>query len=293
MTADENNIQLLGLNDKTHKGLDGEVLMYDSLKEVNASSQAVRIGYNAILHCRQGRIQIELADHRQVNVRQGQMLLLPANKLVQPMMVSTDVDAGVLLVSDRVLKSALGKQVSIWNKAMYMEEIYVLDGGPWMEGIKNFSKTIFKSGELRLRNEIVLAFMRMMGLMLCEALTRQTELSDTDADSTGNEKAIFNRFLTLLAKEPNKRQRVSYYASRLNISSKYLSTVCRRVSDKSPLRWITESVMEECYMLLMTTDLSVKEISNRMGFPNSSFFGQFFREQAGMTPIEYRNRREK
>ena len=293
MIVDENNMQQLGLNDETHKGLDGEVLMYDSLKEVNASSQAVRIGYNAILHCRQGRIQIELGDHRQVNVRQGQMLLLPANKLVQPMMVSTDVDAGVLLVSDRVLKSALGKQVSIWNKAMYMEEIYVLDGGAWLEGFKNFSKTIFKSGELRLRDEIVMAFLRMMGLMVCEALARQTVLNDTVADSTGNEKAIFNRFLTLLAKEPNKRQRVSYYASRLNISPKYLSTVCRRVSDKSPLRWITESVMEECYMMLMTTDLSVKEISNRMGFPNSSFFGQFFREQAGMTPIEYRNRREK
>ena len=293
MTVDENNMQQLGLNDETHKGLDGEVLMYDSLKEVNASSQAVRLDYNAILHCRRGRIQIELADHQQIHVRHGQMLLLPANKLVQPMMVSTDVDAGVLLVSDRVLKSALGKQVSIWNKAMYMEEIYVLDGGPWMEGIKNFSMTIFKSGELRLRDEIVMAFLRMMGLMVCEALARQTEQSDTDADSTGNEKAIFNRFLTLLTKEPNKRQRVSYYASRLNISSKYLSTVCRRVSDKSPLRWITESVMEECYMLLLNTDLSVKEISNRMGFPNSSFFGQFFREQAGMTPIEYRNRSEK
>lgn len=286
-------MQQLGLNDEAHKGLDGEVLMFDSLTEVNASSQAVRLDYNAILHCRQGRIQIELADHRQVNVRQEQMLLLPANKLVQPMMVSTDVDASVLLVSDRVLKSALGKQVSIWNKAMYMDEIFVLSGGPWMEGIENFSKTIFKSGRLMLRDEVVMAFIRMLGLMVCEELAKQTEQSDTDAAPTGNEKAIFNSFLTLLAQEPNKRQRVSYYADRLNISSKYLSTVCRRVSDKSPLRWITESVMEDCYALLTNTDLSVKEISNRLGFPNSSFFGQFFREQAGMTPVEYRNRREK
>ena len=41
-------------------------------------------------------------------------------------------------------------------------------------------------------------------------------------------------------------------------------------------------------LLLKDTDLSVKEISNRLGFPNSSFFGQYFREQAGMTPMAYR-----
>lgn len=41
-------------------------------------------------------------------------------------------------------------------------------------------------------------------------------------------------------------------------------------------------------MLLKDTDLSVKEISNRLGFPNSSFFGQYFREQTGVTPVEYR-----
>jgi transcriptional regulator GlxA family with amidase domain len=46
--------------------------------------------------------------------------------------------------------------------------------------------------------------------------------------------------------------------------------------------------MQDCYALLKGTDLSIKEISNRMGFPNSSFFGQYFREQAGMTPMEYR-----
>jgi AraC-like DNA-binding protein len=85
-----------------------------------------------------------------------------------------------------------------------------------------------------------------------------------------------------------KRQQVSYYADKLNISPKYLSTVCKKVSGKNPMRWITEYVMQDCYALLKSTDLSIKEISNRLGFPNSSFFGQYFREQAGMTPMEYR-----
>jgi AraC-like DNA-binding protein len=83
---------------------------------------------------------------------------------------------------------------------------------------------------------------------------------------------------------------VSYYASHLNITPKYLSTVCKQVSGKSPTRWITESVIDDIYQQLRSTDLSVKEISHKMGFPNSSFFGQYFKEESGMTPLEYRNK---
>jgi AraC-like DNA-binding protein len=39
--------------------------------------------------------------------------------------------------------------------------------------------------------------------------------------------------------------------------------------------------------------MSIKEISNQMGFPNPSFFGQYFRDEAGMTPLEYRTGRRK
>ena len=108
--------------------------------------------------------------------------------------------------------------------------------------------------------------------------------------STEREKQLFNQFLGMLQHEQQKRQQVSYYAEHLSITPKYLSTLCRNVSGKSPMKWITDSVMEDCYQLLRDTDITVKEISNRLGFPNSSFFGQYFREQAGMTPIEYRTK---
>jgi AraC-like DNA-binding protein len=108
--------------------------------------------------------------------------------------------------------------------------------------------------------------------------------------STDRDKTFFRQFLFLLSHEQLKRQQVGYYADKLHITPKYLSTICRKVSGKSPIRWITDSVMEDCYEMLRSTNLTVKEISNKLGFPNSSFFGQYFREQAGMTPVEYRTK---
>ena len=129
--------------------------------------------------------------------------------------------------------------------------------------------------------------------MICGDLVSHESLTSDNNQSSFRDKELFNQFLQLLGKQEQKRQKVSFYADQLNITPKYLSTVCKKVSDKNPMRWITESVMEDSYMLLKETDLSVKEISNRLGFPNSSFFGQYFREQAGITPIEYRVKQKK
>lgn len=72
------------------------------------------------------------------------MLLVPAQKLMHPMMVSTDVDAGVLLVSDSVLKSVLGTQIDIWNRAMYLHETYVIDISSWSHAMESHAHSVFK-----------------------------------------------------------------------------------------------------------------------------------------------------
>jgi AraC-like DNA-binding protein len=273
--------------------IEDEVIFLDSLNEVETLStlSPVKMDYNAIVHCRRGRVLLELGGSQQVKVTAGQMLLVPAQKLMHPMMVSTDVDAGVLLVSDSVLKSVLGTQIDIWNRAMYLHETYVIDISRWSHAMESHAHSVFKGENLALFREFVLAFLRVYLLIVCEELLQQSKTSlSGNVLSTDREKRIFSSFLDLLQHEQLKRRQVSYYAERLCITSKYLSTICRNVSGKSPMRWITDSVMEDCYALLRNTNLSVKEISIRLGFPNSSFFGQYFREQAAQTPMGYRNK---
>lgn len=268
--------------------LEGEVMFLNDLREITNLS-TMRKGYNTIIHCQGGRILVEIGGNQQIKIRPGQMLLIPAGKLVQPLMISTDVNASVLLISDKMLKSALGNQLSIWNKAMYMKEIYVVEEAGWVEAMESYARTIFKTGTLPvLYREIISSFLRMMLLMLCEELMRHEDMTALNDASTTHDKEVFNQFLQLLSQQNQKRQRVSFYADKMNISPKYLSSICKKVSGKNPMRWITENAMQDCYSLLKDTDLSVKEISNRLGFPNPSFFGQYFREQAGVTPMEYR-----
>lgn len=281
-----NNVRLSEID--TIQTIDEDVLYLGDLRHVSNLS-TVRLSYNTVVYCRAGRILVEIGGNQQMQVKPGQLLLIPTGKLVQPMLMSTDVDASALLVSDKVLRSVLENQINVWNEAMYMKEIYVVEKAAWIEGMGHYTRSVFNEGEmLPFYREILSSFLRTMFLMICGELVGRESLSSADDQSSFRDKELFNQFLLLLGEQEQKRQKVSFYADLLNITPKYLSTVCKKVSAKNPMRWITESVMEDCYMLLRETDLSVKEISNRLGFPNSSFFGQYFREQAGVTPVEYR-----
>lgn len=285
---------LLDNQDVAKRIADG-IWFLEGLQDIQkiSTSSAIKMEHNAIIHCRKGRLLLEIGGGKQLKAHEGQLILIPTEKLLHPMMVSTDVEVSSLIVSDKMLRTILGPQIGIWNSAIYMQETFVIDGKRWTNILRDHSLAIFQGGDLKLGSEITMSFLRTLLLIVCEQLLRQESTSKAIDTSTDRDKEIFNQFLVLLGHEQHKRRQVSYYAERLYITPKYLSTVCTRVSGKSPMRWITDSVMEQCYTLLKTTNMSIKEISNQMGFPNPSFFGQYFRDEAGMTPLEYRTGRRK
>ena len=77
----------------------------------------------------------------------------------------------------------------------------------------------------------------------------------------------------------------------LAVLPKYLSTICKKYSGKTANTWITEHVMEDIRYYLVSTDLSIKEICVRLGFPNTSFFGKYVKEHFGVTPTQMRTMR--
>ena len=99
---------------------------------------------------------------------------------------------------------------------------------------------------------------------------------------------IFRKFLSLLATDITISREVQYYADKLCITPKYLTIVTRQMSERSAATWITHSVILNAKALLSTTQLTVQQVSNRLNFPNPSFFGQYFLRHTGMTPKEFR-----
>lgn len=100
--------------------------------------------------------------------------------------------------------------------------------------------------------------------------------------------ALYERFMDLLFLHRGKKRSVTFYASELYITPKYLCAVVKKASGKTPTEWINEKAIQEIEYRLCHTQASIKEIAYELDFPNTSFFGKFFKVHKGMSPKHYR-----
>ena len=109
-----------------------------------------------------------------------------------------------------------------------------------------------------------------------------------DVQKTHQEKTV-NTFFKLLVEHHRKQRSVSFYADKMCLTPKYLTTLIKKRTGKTMLAWINNAVIVSAKYMLKTTSLSVAEISDELNFPNPSFFGALFKKMVGMTPLQYRN----
>lgn len=94
---------------------------------------------------------------------------------------------------------------------------------------------------------------------------------------------------TALVKVHFKTQRnLSFYASLLHITPKYLTVTSKEITGKSAGEIIEGFVIQEARMLLDNRTLSIAQIAEELQFSDQSFFGKFFKRLTGFSPSEYR-----
>lgn len=100
-------------------------------------------------------------------------------------------------------------------------------------------------------------------------------------------------FFDLLLQHFMKERTVAFYADKLCITPKYLTTAVKSVTNHSVQSWINEVVLTEAKRYIKTTDFSIQQISELLNFPSASSFIRFFKTHTGSTPLEYRKKGDK
>ncbi|TXF89808.1 AraC family transcriptional regulator [Neolewinella aurantiaca] len=99
---------------------------------------------------------------------------------------------------------------------------------------------------------------------------------------------IFNSFKDLLETDYEFTRNSRAYASKLLISYKFLNDVVKQLTGKTVKAFIDDFVTMEIKRYLVSTSLSVKEISYRTGFEDSANMVKFFKRNAQTTPLKFR-----
>ncbi len=99
---------------------------------------------------------------------------------------------------------------------------------------------------------------------------------------------IVRKFLNDLKDNYLIQHEVSFYSTRQYISMRYFSSVIKQRTGQTPSQWITSILVTEAKNFLTQSNLTVKEISEKMNFPNQSYFGKWFKTHVGMGPLEFK-----
>ena len=301
---EEVTFQTLANNEDIQIGYsDNDIVVVDSIQQFTKVNTA-HVAMNAVVICTNGKVQAQM-NGIQMELHKNQVAIVPQNVTVTDVMVSPDFNLKAMFLTNRILQSFLREKMSIWNDMMYIRRhnIVTMDEDEilfYTHFYDMLTLAISKGKDNPLHTDVIQSLLRSAVLALCGAMKMKLSSEkhlDDDATLQGNErmtsKVHFQHFLDLLHSNDVKRHTVEAYASELCISPKYLTVVCKKNSGKTANEWITEHVLEDIRYYLRQTDLSIKQICEKLAFPNPSFFGKYVKSHFGMTPLELKGEKVK
>lgn len=223
-----------------------------------------------------GRLVYE-ADDKTINLEKGQILLLLPKTNHRIVDVSEKVVKCSLMLSfgdinnKAILKNLSGHKV---YKGKITEDIY--EGLQYLAEAKPASET---NGPLTISAK---AYALICSLPFSFFDSKIENMDDdtpdvrlADAKQYIKDNLVFNITCTQVAQH-------------CYLSVKQLSRIFLKYEGITLMQYITNVKTEAAEQLLMDSDISLKEISERLGFCNEYYFNTFFKKNAGMSPGDYR-----
>lgn len=145
--------------------------------------------------------------------------------------------------------------------------------------------------EMKSNDNLQIDMLQMMlkrYLILCARLYKSQE----NYPGERNETDLVREFNFLVEQHFRYKHSVADYAELLHKSPKTISNVFSKMDSKSPLKYIHERIALEARRMLYYTDKPVKEIAYQLGFEDIQAFSRFFKKQEGVSPSEYKEKRD-
>lgn len=131
---------------------------------------------------------------------------------------------------------------------------------------------------------------QLVGALLQHISYLWEKSGSSQEETKTREQQLFSAFIRLVSQHALRQHALDFYASRLCVTPRYMSTIVRNVSGKTAKYWLDEAIVNAIKVQLHYTDKQASEIAYDMDFPNPSFFCKYFKRLTGITPLEYRKR---
>lgn len=122
-------------------------------------------------------------------------------------------------------------------------------------------------------------------------LTRDHVSSNADRDDSATKKAhLVRQVMQYIVRNPGQKITLKSISDDLKYSHFYLEHIFSELTGMSIREYLTETRVREAEKLLLGSELSISEISEKCGYSNPAAFSTAFRKKRGISPMEYRKK---
>ena len=263
-----------------------EYLFFNTL-EHGKYPDAFRNDYHCHILCRSGEMTFS-AVGKEFSAKGGDFVIWQMTTAITDVRYSDDFDADFVLISNPFLNLYNPEQVWATKGYIYIKNnpVFHLEADEWEiieSDFAQFRRRIY-SDRVLFHDDMVGRVFQLLLLDMWDIYSREMERMDTDETSS----AIFMKFLYMVQCNCRENREVAFYADRLCITPKYLSSVCQKMTGKGALHWIEYYAVHEIILLLNDPDKTLTEITDIMNFPAPPMLTRYMKRTIGMTPSEYR-----
>lgn len=242
---------------------------------------------------RQGSLLINIGDE-QVVLYAGQMCFCRPRNILGVGSVSQGIHCCVVLFDGRLFELLhLNVQKVLPRMADNKQYVRLSMNAQQHEDMLRITQLLYScirsEGVMPNYDEMVLSLASYFMYAILSYILSNSELKMKHMDRDMSRYMVyFHHFMQELHRHYRRERKVSFYADRVCVSPKYLSSVVRAVSHRGPSEWIDECVITEAKNLLRFSNMSVQEVSNELNFLTQSYFGRYFKRHTGQSPRAYK-----
>ena len=265
-----------------------DIILSEKLTTLAINAQPRRMTFILVALCTEGSAQFTI-DTQKHDVRKNDIIVISDRHVIDNYVASNDINGLAMMLSVNFFYEVVNDVRDVSLLFLFSRNHPVVSLNE--DEVQTFKEYFFflkkkvAENNNHFKRDLVRTMVLAMFYDLSNVIYRVQQVENkrqTRAD------AIFTQFIRLVEDNYKRERRVSWYAEHMCITPKYLSETVKTVSKHTPNEWIDKYVTLEARVLLKTSTMTIKEISDELHFANQSFLGKFFKEHVGMSPSAYR-----
>ena len=259
----------------------------DVLRNSRRNEPPNRWSYHRIGLIREGEGNVKTGIFS-FNAKKNTLVVVPSRVISSSSNWTPDTKGYILLFNmDFFLENNFSHQI-IGNKRMLTTSIkpYVHLTDEQAEEVSRIFESILieKKQQEIVNNELI-------AVKIVELLILGERLFELEESQEANQPLIdsIKRFVDMLDEYFSKEHSVKFYAERLAMHPNHLNALIKKHTGLSAKESIQNRILLEIKHLLHSTKLSIKQISDQMGFRDPNYFTTFFKRAEKLSPGNYRS----